>query len=64
MMIANTGLGYRVWLKDGLESRSSPGIVACPPPIPRGSDPDIDGTVQAMILGDFCQQPVPYPYGG
>ena len=63
MMIANTGLGYRVWIVDGLTSRSTPGIVSGPPPIPRGSDPDIDGTIQAMILGDFCQQPIPYPYG-
>jgi len=64
MLIANTGLGYRVWLPDGLTSRSAPGLVSGPPPIPRGSDPDIDGTVQAMVLGDCRQQPIPYPYGG
>lgn len=51
MLIANTGLNYRVWLKDGLESRTfgarvQPGL----PVVPIASYPQ-DGIVRAPVLG-------------
>jgi len=51
MLIANTSLGYRAWIKDGLGSRSTPGCVTLPPPTPRGSYVNIDGQVRAFVLG-------------
>jgi hypothetical protein len=51
MLIANTGLNYRVWLRDGLESRTF-GACARPglPIVPVASCPQ-ESVVRATILG-------------
>lgn len=53
MLIANTGLNYRVWLRDGLESRTF-GAAVRPdlPPILRASMPP-DGSVRAFLGGIY-----------
>jgi hypothetical protein len=51
MLIANTSLGYRSWLRDGLGSRSTPACITLPPPTPRASYVNIDGQVRAFVLG-------------
>jgi hypothetical protein len=53
MLIANTGLNYRVWLRDGLESRT---LGACVRPelpiVPRASFPQL-GVVRAFQGGIY-----------
>ena len=51
MLIASTGLNYRVWLRDGLESRTF-GAAVRPslPVVPIASSP-CDGTIRAPVLG-------------
>lgn len=53
MLIANTSLAYRVWLKDGLESRTV-GAAVRPnlAPILRASMP-VDGSVRAFLGGIY-----------
>lgn len=53
MLIANTSLAYRVWLRDGLESRTL-GVAVRPnlEPILRASMP-VDGTVRAFCGGIY-----------
>jgi hypothetical protein len=53
ILIANTGLGYRVWLKDGLEGRTPSGTVFCPPATGLTSRPDIDSTIHAYMGGIY-----------
>jgi hypothetical protein len=50
MFIVNTSLSYRVWLKDGLESRSSSPTIGSQLALLSASNPR-DGTMRAMILG-------------
>lgn len=52
MLIANTGLNYRVWLKDGLESRTLGVGVLLPPPTIVASCPR-ESNVRAFLGGDF-----------
>lgn len=53
LLIANTGLNYRVWLRDGLESRTF-GAAVRPdlPPVLRASMP-ADGSVRAFLGGIY-----------
>lgn len=50
MLIVSTGLNYRVWLKDGLESRTLGAGLVLPPVVPCASYPQ-DGMVRAPVLG-------------
>jgi hypothetical protein len=53
MMIANTGLNYRVWLRDGLESRTSgAGVRPGLPLVPVASCPR-EGQVRAFLGGIY-----------
>jgi hypothetical protein len=53
MLIASTGLNYRVWLRDGLESRTL-GAAVRPnlPVVPAASWP-CDGQVRAFLGGIY-----------
>ena len=51
MLIVNTSLAYRVWLKDGLESRTSPPAVLLPPTQTVASEPK-ESRLRALIYGD------------
>lgn len=51
MFIVNTSLAYRVWLKDGLESRTSCPTVFLPAMQTVASEPK-ESSVRAMIHGD------------
>lgn len=51
MMIVNTGLAYRVWLKDGLESRTPTPTVFLPQIQWVASEPK-ESHMGAMINGD------------
>jgi len=50
MLIASTGLNYRVWIRDGLESRTFGARVQAPPVVSIASYPQ-DGVIRAPILG-------------
>lgn len=53
MLIANTGLNYRVWLKDGLESRTiGAGVRGGLPIVPLASCPR-ESNVRAYLGGDY-----------
>lgn len=52
MLIANTGLNYRVWLKDGLESRTF-GVSVCLPPLTIVASCPRESNVRAFLGGDF-----------
>jgi hypothetical protein len=51
MLIVNTSLAYRVWLKDGLESRTATPNVELPALQTVASEPK-ESRVRALILGD------------
>jgi len=51
MLIVNTSLAYRVWLKDGLESRTPAPNVELPALQTVASEPK-ESRVRAMIYGD------------
>lgn len=50
MFIVNTSLAYRVWLKDGLESRTSSPAMGSSLALLSATNPR-DGTMRAMVLG-------------
>jgi hypothetical protein len=53
ILIANTGLNYRVWIKDGLESRTAgAGIKAGLPIVGLASCPR-ESSVRAYMGGDY-----------
>jgi hypothetical protein len=53
MLIANTGLNYRVWLKDGLESRTlGSGVKPGLPIVGLASCPR-ESNVRAYMGGDY-----------